>query len=205
MKPERLLIPLAAIAIAVFATSRLMVSIDPGEAHPTGPTGAYSDTVDGKPRKAHGGGRKRKRRSSRETYSFFSPSGMRQLRRLILDKGGAEARLPIFRIASDQAQVQIARGRGGRLLVIDRGPQVKFSTATPIASPFGVRVTQLDVNAPERILTAIARLSGAPAKDVDYMVFTLSPIDRTGSWDAFLVASARHFHADANGRHVTQP
>jgi hypothetical protein len=205
VKPERLLIPLVAIAVAVFATSRLMVAIDPGEAHPTGLPHDTAESLKDEVRRAIGSDRKGGGNRSRETYSFYSPSGMRQLRRLIEREGGRDGRIPIFRIQSDQAQVQVARGRGGKLLVIDRGPTVKFSTSTPVASPYGFRLSQLDVQAPRRILTAVARLSKASAKDVDYMVCTLNPIDGTVAWDAFLTVTATHFHADAHGRHVTRP
>jgi hypothetical protein len=37
------------------------------------------------------------------------------------------------------------------------------------------------------------------------MVFTVSPIDRTGGWDAFATRPPAHLHADAHGRHVTRP
>ena len=207
MKPERLLIPLAAIAIAVFATSRLMVAIDPGEAHPTGLTGAYSDTADGKPRKEKGDDHGDRKKASHETHSFFSSSGVRELQRLIRKEAGPESRVSLFRLQSDAAQVftRAAGGSGGKMLVIERGPRVKFSASTPVAAPGGFTLGALDPNAPGRILGAIAELSHAPASRVDYMVFSVNPIDREGRWDAFLTAGATHFAADAHGRHVTQP
>ena len=205
MKPERLLVPLAAIAVAVFGTSRLMVAIDPGEAHPTGLPHDTAESLKGEVRRAIGGDRRGGGRGSRETYSFYSPTGMRQLRKLIQAEGGYEGRIPIFRIQSDQAQVQVARGRHGRVLVVDRGPSVKFSVSTSVAISNGFRLSQLDVQAPRRILTAIARASDASPKDVTYMVFSTNPIDRAGRWDAFVTESAMHFAADAHGRHVTRP
>jgi hypothetical protein len=201
VKPERALLPLAAIVLAVFATTRLMASIDPGEAHPTG-LGVAADqlgTGDAKAGKRGGGG------PSRETHSFYSPSGMRQLRALIRREGGPNALVPLFRVTPDQAQVQLAKGGGGRLLVIERGPKVKFSVSTPVAAPGGFRLRELDTGAPKRILAAVRRLSEASANDVDYMVFTVSPIDRTGGWDAFAARPPAHFHTDAHGRHVTRP
>ena len=199
MKPERALLPLAAIVLAVFATTRLMASIDPGEAHPTGLGPARSDTADGKHRKRGGEGQRG------ETDSFYSPSGMHRLRSLIRREGGPEALVPLFRITPDQAQVQLAKGGGGRLLVIERGPKVQYAVSTPVAAPGGFRLGQLDTGAPKRILAAVRRLSEASANDVDYMVFTVSPIDRTGGWDAFATRPPAHFHADAHGRHVTRP
>jgi hypothetical protein len=207
VRPERFLVPLAAIAIAVFATSRLMVAIDPGEAHPTGLTGAYSDTADGKPAKAkhreHGAGKHR----SRETHSFYSAKGVRDLQRLIRQAAGPESRISLFRLQSDAAQVftRAAGGSGGKMLVIERGPRVKFSASTAVATPGGFTLGALDPKAPARILAAIARLSHAPPSGVDYMVFSTNPIDREGRWDAFLTGGATHFAADAHGRRVTQP
>jgi hypothetical protein len=195
VRPERLLIPLAAIAIAVFATSRLMVAIDPGEAHPTGLPHAS----------AIGTGREGGTKGSRETYSFYSPSGMRQLRKLILTEAGTEARVSLFRLQASQAQVFTRAGRGGKMLVIERGPRVRFSASTPTGVPGGFGVRDLDPRAPGRILAAIARLSDASAKDVDYMVYSVSPVDGTGRWDAFLTRGATHFAADAHGRQVTRP
>jgi hypothetical protein len=195
VRSERLLIPLAAIAIAVFATSRLMVAIDPGEAHPTGLPHASAIGADRE------GGTK----GSRETYSFYSPSGMRQLRKLILTEAGPEARVSLFRLQASQAQVFTRAGRGGKMLVIERGPRVRFSASTPTGVPGGFGVRDLDPRAPGRILAAIARLSDASAKDVDYMVYSVSPIDATGRWDAFLTRGATHFAADAHGRQVTRP
>jgi hypothetical protein len=204
VKPERLLIPLAAIAIAVFATSRLMVAIDPGEAHPTGITGAYSDTVDGKPRKA-GGDQKERERSTLESHSFFSRAGMRDLQRLVIKEAGPEARVSLFRLQASEAQVFTRSGGGGKMLVVERGPKVRFSASTPAGVPGGFGIRSVDPGAPTRILGAIARLSDASANDVDYMVYSVSPIDRTGRWDAFLKRGATHFAADAHGRHVTRP
>ena len=209
MKSERFLIPLAAIAIAVFATSRLMVAIDPGEAHPTGLTGAYSDTVDGKPPKERGAGdRDRETKASHETHSFFSSSGVRDLQQLIRKEAGAESRVSLFRLQSDAAQVftrSAGGSSGGKMLVIERGPRVKFSSNTPGAAPGGFTLGTLDPRAPARILGAISELAHAPASRVDYMVFSVGLVDHQGRWDAFLKGDATHFAADAHGRHVTQP
>jgi hypothetical protein len=206
VKPERFLIPLAAIAIAVFATSRLMVAIDPGEAHPTGITGAYSDTADGKPRRSNDGGKDHGgNKSSRETHSFFSRTGMRELQDFVAKEAGPEARVSLFRIQADQAQVFTRTGNGGKMMVIERGPRVKFSASTPTGVPGGFGIRSVDPDAPRRIVAAIGGLSDASAKDVDYMVYTVSPIDGEGRWDAFLTKGATHFAADAHGRHVTQP
>jgi hypothetical protein len=205
VKPERFLIPLAAIALAVFATSRLMVAIDPGEAHPTGITGVGSDTVDGKPRKAGGGDRGGSGRGSHETHSFFSGAGMRDLQRLIRKEAGPEVRVSLFRLQSDQAQIFARAGSSGKMLVVERGPRVRFSATTPVATPGGFSLRALDPNAPRRIVTAIARLSHQPASRVDYMVFSTNPVEPEGRWDAFLSGGATHFAADAHGRDVTQP
>jgi hypothetical protein len=206
VRPERLLIPLAAIAVAVFATSRVMVAVDPGEAHPTGlphdTAKSLKDEVRGTLDRGGdhtGGGR------SRETHSFYSRAGIRDLQALVAKEAGPEARVSLFRLQSSQAQVFTGSGGGGKMLVIERGPKVRFSASTPTGIPGGFGVRDLDPAAPRRILAAIARLSKASANDVDYMVYTISPIDRTGGWDAFLTRTATHFHADAHGRHVTQP
>jgi hypothetical protein len=37
------------------------------------------------------------------------------------------------------------------------------------------------------------------------MVYSVSPVDGTGRWDAFLARGATHFAADAHGRQVTRP
>jgi hypothetical protein len=224
VKPERLLVPLAAIAIAVFATSRLMVAIDPGEAHPTGLTKKTIGDLQselrnaGKPgaaerlrreleRGAGAGMRERDGTPRGETYSFYSPKGMRQLKSLMEAEGGRGGRVALFRIQSSQAQIQVGRGgrQGGAILVVDRGPSVRFRTPTPVLGAGGFSPAGLDPRAPGRIGRAIARQSEASPADVDYMVFFVNPIDHEGSWDAFLTRTATHFHADAHGRHVTQP
>lgn len=210
MKPERFLIPLAAIAIAIFATTRLMVAIDPGEAHPTGLGGDTAKSLEEQVRKATGGGsgdRKTSKHRSRETHSFYSAKGVRDLQRLIRQAAGPESRISLFRLQSDQAQVftRAAGGSGGKMLVVERGPRVKFSATTPVATPGGFTIGTLDPNAPGRILAGIARLSHAPASRVDYMVFSTNPVDREGRWDAFLTGGATHFAADAHGRNVTRP
>ncbi|HKP89174.1 MAG TPA: hypothetical protein VJT75_04290 [Thermoleophilaceae bacterium] len=209
MKPERLLIPLAAIAVAIFATSRLMVAIDPGEAHPTGLGGDTAKSAEKAIRKATGGGDGNGdgggKGGSRESHSFFSRAGMRDLQRLVTEEAGPEARVSLFRIQASQAQVFTRSGSGGKMLVLERGPKVKFSASTPAGIPGGFGIRSVDTSAPSRILVAIARLSDASANDVDYMVYLVSPIDRTGRWDAFLKRGATHFAADAHGRHVTQP
>ena len=208
MRPERFLLPLAAIAIAVFATSRLMVAIDPGEAHPTGLSGETAKGFKDQVRRATGGGDDDDEggdERSRETHSFFSRAGVRDLQRLVIEEAGPEARVSIFRLQSREAQVFTKSGGGGRMLVIERGPRVRFSASTPTAVPGGFGIRSVDPDAPARILTAIARLSDASAGDVDYMVYSVSPIDGTGRWDAFLTRGATHFAADAHGRHVTRP
>jgi hypothetical protein len=208
VRPERLLIPLAAIVLAAFATTRLMVAIDPGEAHPTGLPHDTAESLKDQVRKVTGGGGDHGDgggRPSRETHSFFSRAGVRDLERLIAKEAGPESRVSLFRLQSDQAQVFTRAGSGGKMLVIERGPKVKFSASTPVATPGGFSLRDLDPNAPGRILGGIARLSHASANDVDYMVFSTNPIDREGRWDAFLTGTATHFAADAHGRHVTQP
>jgi hypothetical protein len=213
VKPERLLIPLAAIAIAVFATSRLMVAIDPGESHPTGLSGETAESFKDELRKVTGGGggggggrsEGGGGKSSRESHSFFSGAGVRDLQRLVTAEAGPEARVSIFRLQASQAQVFTRSGGGGKMLVIERGPKVKFSASTPTGVPGGFGIRSVDPSAPKRILVAIARLSSASANDVDYMVYSVSPIDETGRWDAFMTRGGTHFAADAHGHHVTQP
>jgi hypothetical protein len=210
VRPERFLIPLAAIAIAVFATSRLMVAIDPGESHPTGLSGETAESFKDQVRRVTGGGggdgdREKRGQGSRETHSFYSAAGVRDLQDLVTEEAGPEARVSLFRLAADQASVFTRSGRGGKMLVIERGPRLKFSASTPTGVPGGFGIRSLDPSAPGRVLTAIARLSGRSAKDVDYMVYSVSPIDGTGRWNAFLAGSGTHFAADAHGRHVTQP
>lgn len=213
MKPERFLIPLAAIAIAVFATSRLMVAIDPGEAHPTGLSGETAESFKNELRKVTGGGGGGGSRGgdgddgkgSRETHSFFSGAGVRDLQRLVTEEAGPEARVSIFRLQASQAQVFTRSARGGKMLVIERGPRIKFSASTPTGVPGGFGIRSVDPSAPRRILAAIPQLSNASANDVDYMVYSVSPIDGTGRWNAFLKRDATHFAADAHGNHVTQP
>jgi hypothetical protein len=206
VKPERLLIPLAAIAIAVFATSRLMVAIDPGEAHPTGLSGETANSLKEEVRRATGGGDgKEGGRSSRESHSFFSRAGMRDLQRLVTKEAGPEARVSLFRLQASEAQVFTRSGGGGKMLVIERGPKVRFSASTPAGVPGGFGIRSVDPGAPRRILVAMARLSDASANEVDYMVYSVSPIDKEGRWDAFLKRGATHFAADAHGRHVTRP
>jgi hypothetical protein len=201
VRPERLLIPLAAIAVAVFATSRLMVAIDPGEAHPTGLSGDSRKALG----RGGGGGDTGGGDKSRETHSFFSRAGVRDLQALVAKEAGPEARVSLFRLQASQAQVFTRTGGGGKMLVIERGPKVRFSASTPAGVPGGFGIRSVDPSAPRRILAAITHLSNASAKDVDYMVYSLNPIDRTGGWDAFLTRTATHFHADAHGRHVTRP
>jgi hypothetical protein len=211
VRPERFLIPLAAIALAVFATSRLMVAIDPGESRPTGLSGETAESLKDEVRRITGGedgGRRRdgdRGQRSRETHSFFSRAGIRDLQRLVAEEAGPEARVSIFRIQASDATVFARSGRGGKMLVIERGPKVKFSASSPTGVPGGFGIRTVDPDAPRRILVAIARLANASANDVDYMVYSVSPIDGTGRWGAFLKGTGTHFAADAHGRQVRQP
>jgi hypothetical protein len=201
VKPERLLIPLVAIALAVFGTSRVMESIDPGKA-----------TADSKSSGGGGGGGDDqgdgdgKDGGSRETHTFFSPAGMSDLKELIRKEGGPEARVGLFRIQASDAQVFLRSGEGGKMLVIERGPKVRFSGTSPAATLSGFTLRKLDDRAPRRIGNGIARLSHASLADVDYMVFLVNPITGEGGWEAFLsTGDHTHFHADAHGRKVTRP
>jgi hypothetical protein len=208
VRPERFLVPLAAIAIAVYATSRLMVAIDPGEAHPTGLSDETATGLKGEVRRALGGGGKDgggERRSGRKNHSFFSAAGMRELKGLIGKEAGRGGTIGLFRLQADEAQVFTRTGHGGRMLVVERGPRVRFRATTPIATPGGFALGALDPDAPRRIVAAIVRRTHGTERDIDYMVFSTSPIDRRGRWDAFLTGGATHFAADAHGRHVTQP
>lgn len=162
----------------------------------------------GKPRKEKGDDHGDHKNPSRETHSFFSRSAVRDLQRLIRKEAGPASPVSLFRLQSHAVQVftRGARaGSGGKMLVIERGPRVKFSSSTPVATPGGFTLGALDPHAPGRILTAIARLSHAPVSRVDYMVFSVGLVDHQGRWDAFLTGDATHFAADAQGRHVTQP
>jgi hypothetical protein len=207
VRPERFLLPLAAIALAVFATSRLMVAIDPGEAHPTAITGAHSDNPSDSGGKAgrKPGGRKRHRKQPGGGHSFYSPAGVRSLQRLIRKEAGPAAVVSLFRLQAEEAQIFTRTGNGGRMLVVERGPRVRFQATTPIGTPGGFDPSFLDVNAPRRILAAIARIAHVSERNVDYMVFSTNPVDRGGRWDAFLTGGATHFAADSHGRRVTRP
>ena len=203
MKPERVLIPLVAVVVAVFATSRVMESVDPGPLRAQSTSGkGGGDHGDG----GNGRGDHHERRSH-ETYSFFSPAGMRQLTGLLRREGGPEGQITLFRVQAGEAQVFLKKGGGsGGLLVVERGAKVKFRTESPVSPPGGFGISKLDPRAPQRIGDAIARLSKASLADVDYMVFLINPIENVGSWEAFLSnADHTHFHADAHGRHVTRP
>jgi hypothetical protein len=198
VRPERALIPLVAVALAIFGTSRVMEGVDPGPAKASGD----SSSSGGDRGSDHGDGGKR----SRETHSFFSPAGMRDLKELLAKEGGPEARISLFRVQENDAQVFLRKGNGGGMLVLERGPKVKFRASSPAAVPGGFTLRQLDPRAPQRIGDAIARLSKASLADVDYMVFNTNPIDREGSWEVFLATGDHtHFHADAHGRNVTRP
>jgi hypothetical protein len=210
VNPTRLAIPALAVALSVFGTSRLMAGIDPIRASAAADkvrTPGREPAAGGHGERAKGGDRGQ-RTTDREPRSFLSPPGMRQLRALLQSEAGRGGRVTLFRVQSDAAQVQVARGdrAGGTLLTIERGPSVRFRISTPVAAPGGFAPEELDAEAPQRIGTAIARLSDATLADVDYMVFLVSPIDRSGGWEAFLAnADHTHFHADAHGRNVTRP
>ena len=203
MKPERFLIPLLAVVLAAFGTSRVMESVDPGEPH----AATASDSGDGDGDHGDGKSAGKDKERKRETHSFFSPSGMRDLADLLRREGGPEARISLFRIQAGDAQVFVKKSsESGGLLVIERGPKVKFRTTSPVSPPGGFSLGKLDPRAPQRIGDAIARLSKATLADVDYMVFLINPITNEGSWETFLASGDHtHFHADAHGRHVTRP
>jgi hypothetical protein len=196
----RIVVPVAAVALAVFATSHVMESVDPGppRASASSGSGGSGDGTNGKG--------DREREKSHETHSFLSPAGMRDLAGLIRREAGPEGRISLFRVQSEQAQVFVKKGSGGSLLVIERGPKVKFSGNSPAAPLGGFFLSALDPRAPQRIGDAIARVSSATIADVDYMVFLINPVTHEGSWEAFLTnGDHTHFHADAHGRHVTRP
>jgi hypothetical protein len=203
----RFLVPLAAIVLAVFGTSRLMESIDSG---PVGVTGGTGLSVGGGGDGSNGGGdggdgeggdRERGDGGSRERRSFFTPSGMRSLIDLLEDQG---ERVTLFRVQENAAQVQMARrGGGGAMVVVEPGPNVRFRAETPVAVPGGFEARDLDPRAPSRIRSAIRERSRSP---IDYMVFLVNPVTGEGAWDAFLRnGDHTHFHADADGRNVTRP
>jgi hypothetical protein len=202
VRPERALIPLAAVVLAVFGTSRVMESVDPGPLRAS----SFSDSGgDGKGERRGDGDRKGETKErSRESHSFFSAAGMRELVDFIRSEGGAEVRVSLFRIQANQSQAFVRSGSGGGgMMVIDRGPTMKFRAESPTAVPGGFTLGKLDPRAPARIGDAIARLSDATLADVDYMVFLLNPVTGEGGWDAFLTNGEHtHFHADAHGRHV---
>jgi hypothetical protein len=216
----RILIPLAAVALAVFATSRLMSAIDPGSVgHPTG---LARDTVRGllgdsdagylkiDPGKAGRALRREAERegsgkppaAARETVSFFSRSGMRRLKSLLEAAAGRGGRASFLRLTADQAQVTVARaGRStGEHLVIERGPSVRFRTPSPIIAPGSFSPREIDAAAPHRIGLTLARRSDATVADIDYMVFSLDPIEHRGGWEIFLARTGTHLHADEHGR-----
>jgi hypothetical protein len=205
VKPERALVPLLAVVLAVFGTSRVMESVDPGAPRAS----ASSDSDSGSGGGGDHGDRKKERgdhEKSHETHSFFSPAGMRDLAGLIRREAGPEGRVSLFRVQAHDAQVFVKKGSGGSMLVIERGPKVKFSGSSPAAPLGGFSLSALDPRAPERIGDAIARLSSSTIADVDYMVFLINPVTHEGSWEAFLTnGDHTHFHADAHGRHVTRP
>jgi hypothetical protein len=203
VKPERVLIPLVAVVLAVFGTSRVMESVAPATPHAASASdsdgGGGDGEGDGK------GGHKKERK--RETHTFFSAAGMRDLIALIRKEGGPEGRVSLFRIQANDAQVFVkSSSTEGGMLVIERGPKVRFKGTSPVAPPGGFSLGKLDVHAPQRIGDGIARLSNATLADVDYMVFLINPVTGDGGWETFLATGDHtHFHADADGRHVTRP
>lgn len=208
MRPERVLLPLLAVVLAVFGTSHVMESVDPGPLRASGFSGSGNNGDSGGGNKKGGGKSKGDRKErSRESHSFFSPTGMRELVDLIRHEAGPEGRITLFRVQANQAQVFVKRSAtSGGMLVIDRGPNVKFSTTSPASPPGGFSPRKIDPRAPERIGDAIARMSDASLSDVDYMVFLINPVTGEGSWESFLATGDHtHFHADAHGRGVTRP
>ena len=202
MKPERALVPLLAVVLAVFGTSRVMESVDPGTPRASASSNSGGDGEGDD----HGDRKGGKRERTKETHSFFSPAGMRDLADLIRREAGPEARVSLFRVQAHDAQVFVKKGSGGSMLVIERGPKIKFSGSSPAAPLSGFFLSALDPRAPERIGDAIARLSSSTIADVDYMVFLDNPVTHEGSWEAFLTnGDHTHFHADAHGRHVIRP
>jgi hypothetical protein len=203
----RFIVPLAAVVLAIFGTSRVMESIDSGPVGVSGSTGLSIGSGDSNGGDEDGGdedggdGRQKGDGDSRERRSFFTPSGMRALVDLLDDQG---ERVTLFRLQADAAQVQMARrGGGGAMVVVEPGPDIRFRTETPVAVPGGFEARELDPRAPQRIRSAIREHSRAP---IDYMVFLVNPVTRESGWEAFLAnGDHTHFHADADGRNVTRP
>jgi hypothetical protein len=211
VRPERFVVPLAAIVLAVFGTSRLIEAIDPGADRASGE--GRSVAADERPPEPGSSDRRGERKRGAKprrhrSSSFLAPTGMRQLKALLASEAGSGGRVTLFRVQADAAQVHVARrgGGGGGLLVIEKGPRVRFRASTPVAVPGGFSLSELDPYAPSRIGSAIARLSSASLADVDYMVFVSGLAGNPSSWEAFLAnAEHTHFHADAHGRDVTRP
>jgi hypothetical protein len=206
VRPERFVVPLAAIVLSVLGTSRLIEAIDPGADRASG----QGPSIAADERRSEPGSSKRgekRRRRARRPSSFLTPAGMRQLKALLASEAGAGGRVTLFRVQAGAAQVHFARrGGGGGLLVIEKGPRVRFRASTPVAVPGGFRLRDLDPYAPSRVGSEIARLSSASLADVDYMVFFFGLAGQGGGWEAFLAnAEHTHFHADAHGRNVTRP
>jgi hypothetical protein len=209
VKPERVLLPLLAVALAVFGTSRLMESIDPGQVRASGLSEQTLERLDReRKRRVRQGERrgKREKRRASELHSLLSPAGMRELKTLIR-REAKRGDVTLFRVTANDAQVHVARPTGGgMLLVLERGPSVRFRTPTPVGIPGGFPLGDIDVYAPRRVGAGIARLSRATLADVDYMVYLVNPVTREGQWNAFLGDPAHtHFQADAHGRGVTSP
>jgi hypothetical protein len=129
--------------------------------------------------------------SSRSLYrrSNFSRA-LRQTRR-------HGTRFTLLRLDPARLQMQIRSRGGGRYVIVEAtgGSRTIDLPTTPRQS---MSVTRIDPVVPERLLAGLRR-KGVRPSEVDYMVVSISPIDGSGQWGAYLDGGRHYYRAGLDG------